>query len=62
MGIASMTAPLVFTQMFSAAIGPYRSWNLPGIPFLTAAVLLMCALAMVRRVSAHAATPGPEVE
>lgn len=53
MGIASMTAPLLFTQAFAAAIGPYRSWNLPGIPFLIAAGLLAVALVVARRAVAH---------
>lgn len=61
MGIASMTAPLLFTQAFSLAIGPYRDWNLPGIPFLLAAVLLIGAMTIALRAVAHA-RPTPAVE
>jgi DHA1 family tetracycline resistance protein-like MFS transporter len=43
-GIASMTAPIVFTQLFALAIGPLASWELPGLPFLVAAILLGWAL------------------
>lgn len=48
MGIASMTAPLLFTQAFAAAVGPFREWNIPGIPFLIASGLLVCALLVAR--------------
>ena len=61
MGIASMTAPLLFTQAFARAIGPYRSWNLPGIPFLIAAALLLGALSIALRAVAHARV-APAVE
>jgi MFS transporter, DHA1 family, tetracycline resistance protein len=53
MGVASMAAPILFTQAFSAAIGPYRSWNLPGVPFVIAALLLMGALLVAFRVVAQ---------
>lgn len=48
MGIASMTAPLLFTQAFAAAVGPFREWNVPGIPFLIAAGLLVAAWLVAR--------------
>jgi DHA1 family tetracycline resistance protein-like MFS transporter len=59
MGIASLTAPLLFTQAFASAIGPYRTWNLPGIPFLLAALLLIGALLTAERAVARpAAVPA----
>ena len=58
MGIASMVAPLVFTQAFSAAIGPYRSWNLPGVPFLIAALLLVGALLVALQAVARPSSAG----
>jgi DHA1 family tetracycline resistance protein-like MFS transporter len=53
MGIASMTAPILFTEAFSAAVGPFRAWNLPGIPFLIDAVLLIGAFLVARRAVAR---------
>ena len=50
-GIASMTAPLVFTQVFALAVGPYRDLDLPGLPFLLAALLLGAALVVGWRVT-----------
>jgi DHA1 family tetracycline resistance protein-like MFS transporter len=61
-GIASMVAPLLFTQLFAAAVGPYRAWNLPGIPFLVAGLLLVWALAIARRAAAQPAAPVAAVE
>ncbi|MGC4084670.1 MAG: TCR/Tet family MFS transporter [Vicinamibacterales bacterium] len=55
MGIASMTAPVMFTQVFSAAVGPLHSWNLPGAAFLLAAAFLAVALVVSLRAASHAA-------
>jgi MFS transporter, DHA1 family, tetracycline resistance protein len=44
MGIAGVLAPMLFTQMFSLAIGEFREWNLPGAPFLFAGTLLVVAM------------------
>lgn len=41
MGVAGIIAPVMFTQTFAAAIGPWSGWHLPGLPFLIAAVLLV---------------------
>ena len=46
MGVASMAAPLIFTQVFAAAVGPFQYVGLPGIPFLLGAVLLLGALSL----------------
>jgi DHA1 family tetracycline resistance protein-like MFS transporter len=43
MGVASTAAPLLFTQVFSASVGRYRDWHLPGVPFVIAALLLLGA-------------------
>jgi DHA1 family tetracycline resistance protein-like MFS transporter len=40
MGIANMTGPILFTQLFAVAIS---QWRLPGVPFLLSAGLLMVA-------------------
>ncbi len=58
MGMTSMLAPILFTQAFAAAIGPYRSLGLPGAPFVIAAVLLVGAAAIALRTVAHHA-PAP---
>jgi len=43
MGIASCFGPGLFTQSFALAIGSYAAWDLPGTPFLLAAMLLLGA-------------------
>ncbi|HXY29135.1 MAG TPA: TCR/Tet family MFS transporter [Gemmatimonadaceae bacterium] len=49
MGIAGVVAPVLFTQVFAAAIGRYRSTGVPGAPFLLAALLLLAAMAVAAR-------------
>ena len=49
MGIAGVIAPVLFTQVFAAAIGPFRAAGVPGAPFLLAALLLVTAMVVVRR-------------
>ncbi|HEY6156532.1 MAG TPA: MFS transporter [Gemmatimonadales bacterium] len=49
MGIAGVIAPVLFTQVFAAAIGPFRATGVPGAPFLLAALLLVTAMVVVRR-------------
>jgi MFS transporter, DHA1 family, tetracycline resistance protein len=39
-GVAGMIAPLVFTQVFAAAIAPGRTISLPGAPYWLAAMLM----------------------
>jgi len=48
-GIAGVIAPVLFTQVFAAAIGPFRGVGLPGAPFLLAALLLVVAMAVAER-------------
>ena len=57
MGIAGVIAPVLFTQTFAAAIGPFRELGAPGAPFLLAALLLVAAVVVVR----GAATSAPAV-
>jgi DHA1 family tetracycline resistance protein-like MFS transporter len=53
-GIANLIGPGLFTQVFALAIG--GTWQLPGAPFLLAAVLLLAAVAIGWRATraAHA--------
>jgi len=46
-----LVGPVLFTQVFSAFIGPRRAAHLPGAPYLLAAVLLMVAVAVAVRVA-----------
>jgi DHA1 family tetracycline resistance protein-like MFS transporter len=45
-GVAGMIAPLVFTQVFSAAISPKWGIHLPGAPYWLATLLMMGSLAI----------------
>jgi DHA1 family tetracycline resistance protein-like MFS transporter len=49
MGMASLIAPLLFTQVFANAVRSSGAWHAPGAPFLLAAVLLVAALVAARR-------------
>jgi MFS transporter, DHA1 family, tetracycline resistance protein len=51
-GIASMIAPILFTQAFALAIGRFRDLQLPGLPFIVAAAFFAAALAVSWRASA----------
>jgi DHA1 family tetracycline resistance protein-like MFS transporter len=44
MGIANMVGPAIFTLSYARAISPNSGFNLPGAPFLLAAVVLGVAL------------------
>jgi DHA1 family tetracycline resistance protein-like MFS transporter len=50
-GIANLVAPVIFAQLFAYAIGAGRGWNLPGAPFLLAALLLVAAAALAWQVT-----------
>jgi DHA1 family tetracycline resistance protein-like MFS transporter len=44
-GVTGMIGPLIFTQVFAAAISPRASVHLPGAPyFLSALLLVLCVL------------------
>lgn len=62
LGVAGVVAPLLYTQAFAAAIGPFRSAGAPGAPFLLAALLLVGAIGLVRREAATASRPVPVSE
>src|SRR5207302_1130050 len=49
MGIAGVIAPVLFTQVFAAAVGRFQGLGVPGAPFLLAALLLVTAMLVVRR-------------
>jgi DHA1 family tetracycline resistance protein-like MFS transporter len=57
-GIANLVAPVIFAQLFAYVIGAGRGWNLPGAPFLLAAVLLVAAAALAWRVTRPATPPS----
>jgi DHA1 family tetracycline resistance protein-like MFS transporter len=50
-GIANMTAPILFTQVFALAVGRYRHLEVPGAPLLLAALLFAAALAVGWRIT-----------
>ncbi|HEX9463390.1 MAG TPA: TCR/Tet family MFS transporter [Alphaproteobacteria bacterium] len=45
-GIANLIGPTLFTGLFATFIAGYRDWQLPGAPFLMAALLLLLAAAV----------------
>jgi len=47
--VASVTAPLLFTQIFALAVGDLRGVLIPGSSFVVAAFLLIASLAAVSR-------------
>jgi len=49
--VASVTAPLLFTQIFALAVGELRAVLVPGAPFGAAALLLAASFATVLRAS-----------
>lgn len=60
-GIASMTAPIFFTQLFALSVGRFATWALPGLAFLAAALFLLVALAVsAGGAGSRAQSPEPE--
>jgi DHA1 family tetracycline resistance protein-like MFS transporter len=57
-GITGMIGPGLFTMTFASFIGSHRDWRLPGAPFLLAALLMVMALVLARRVTSR----RPEVK
>jgi DHA1 family tetracycline resistance protein-like MFS transporter len=55
-GIANMSAPILFTQVFALAIGRYKNLQLPGAPFILGSLLLVGAFAVGWRVTARQET------
>jgi len=58
MGIAGVIAPVMFTQTFALAVGPYARLGLPGAPFLLATLLLVVALGVAARATRGHAAPA----
>jgi len=50
-GIANLVGPGLFSLTFAFAIGAGREWNLPGAPFLIAALLLAWSVIVAFRVT-----------
>jgi DHA1 family tetracycline resistance protein-like MFS transporter len=44
--LTGMVGPVLFTQVFSAAISEKARVHLPGAPYYLAAVLLFCAMGL----------------
>jgi DHA1 family tetracycline resistance protein-like MFS transporter len=59
MGITGLIGPILFTLTFAHFIGAGRGWNLPGAPFLLAALLLTTALLVAWRVTRVPAVSAP---
>jgi DHA1 family tetracycline resistance protein-like MFS transporter len=55
-GMANIVAPTIFSAVFAAALSTFRSWRMPGAPFLLAAALLLVAAGLGLR-----ATGGGEL-
>ena len=50
-GVAFMIGPVLFTAVYAAFIGTRSGWQLPGAPFLLAALLLATGFAVAWRVT-----------
>ena len=50
-GVAFMIGPVLFTAVYAACIGTRTGWQLPGAPFLLAALLLATGFALAWRVA-----------
>jgi DHA1 family tetracycline resistance protein-like MFS transporter len=48
-GVAGLIGPGIFTLIFASSIAPRRGWDVPGTPFLLAALLLLAAMAVGAR-------------
>ncbi|HXX92941.1 MAG TPA: TCR/Tet family MFS transporter [Planctomycetota bacterium] len=69
-GIAGMAGPVLFSRTFAQAIGPWKSWGVPGAPFLLAGLLVAVAIPLAgwvtrgagqtERVPDPPGGPGPE--
>jgi DHA1 family tetracycline resistance protein-like MFS transporter len=60
-GVANMIAPVLFTGVFAAAVGRYRDLQLPGAPFLLAAMFLLTAIAVAWYATARQEETRPVV-
>src|SRR5208282_2091273 len=60
--LTGMIGPLLFTQVFSAAISPTARVHLPGAPYYLAAVLLMGSMGLAIGVTRRTGTGGTRTE
>jgi MFS transporter, DHA1 family, tetracycline resistance protein len=58
-GIAGVIAPVLYTQVFAAAIGPFNVAGVPGAPFLLASLLLLAAIVLVRGQTVTSSSAAP---
>ena len=49
--LTGMAGPLLFTQVFSAAIAGNRNLHLPGAPYFLAGILLVVAMVLAAMVT-----------
>lgn len=56
MGIAGLVGPVVFSNVFASFVGPGAVMDLPGAPFLLAALILLVALGIAWRTARLPAT------
>src|SRR5262249_52374983 len=49
--LANLVGPGIFALLFAYVVGDGRGWNVPGAPFLLAALLLFAAAALAWRVT-----------
>jgi len=54
-GVAGLIGPGIFTLSFAYCIAPQRGWDVPGAPFLLAALLLLAGMAIGARATRAAA-------
>jgi MFS transporter, DHA1 family, tetracycline resistance protein len=57
--LTGMAGPIIYTQVFTAAISPTAKFHLPGAPYLVAAILLGSSLLLALYVTRANALPVP---
>jgi DHA1 family tetracycline resistance protein-like MFS transporter len=61
-GLTGLIGPALFTQSFAHFIGPKAVWDLPGAPFLLAALMLLSAAAIAWRATNPGRSAIPNLE
>jgi DHA1 family tetracycline resistance protein-like MFS transporter len=61
-GLTGLIGPALFTQSFAHFIGPKAAWDLPGAPFLLAALMLLSAAAIAWRATHPGRSALPNLE
>jgi DHA1 family tetracycline resistance protein-like MFS transporter len=54
---AGIFGPSLHTSVFTAAVGTYAAWHVPGAPFLVSALLLVIAMVVAWNATHHLAVP-----